>query len=484
MSISSALSNALSGLTANARAVSVVSDNLANMHTEGYGRREIGLMSNQHGSSGGVRVVGITRHVDAAVLGDRRMAQSELGHAETHTAFIAGIQSVIGTPDQVGSLSARITAFEASLITAASRPDAQDRLQAVSMRGFELAATFAGVSDDIQGRRQAAEGAIAVGVETVNAALEQVQDLNRQILSSRMRRGDTASLEDHRQIVIDRIAEYIPVREVPRDNGSIALMTPGGATLLDGSVARLGFERSNVIMPHMTLENGLLSGLTLNGEVVAASGGRSPLNGGRLSAFFEVRDALALDAQTQIDALARDMIERFQDSGVDTTLAMGQAGLFTDAGNVFAALDEVGIAARIELNPLVDLGQGGDLRRLRDGLGAAVPGPTGEAALLNAMAEALSSRRALASGDLGNGAGSVSAHVGSLASRLGQQQMTAEGAASFARASTVEMQERLLENGVDSDVETQRLLLIEQAYSANARMIQTLDEMMQTLLRI
>ena len=41
-----------------------------------------------------------------------------------------------------------------------------------------------------------------------------------------------------------------------------------------------------------------------------------------------------------------------------------------------------------------------------------------------------------------------------------------------------------LEDGVDTDAELQRLLLIEQAYAANARMIETVDDMMQALLRI
>ncbi len=484
MSISSALSNALSGLTANARAVNVVSNNLANLHTEGYGRREIELTPNRYGAGGGVRVVGISRHVDAGLLGDRRMAQSGLAHAETRADFIAGVRGALGTPDQAGSLGARIAALEASLITAASRPDAQNRLQAVSLRAFELAAAFEAVSDDIQSRRQAAEGEIAFGVRTVNASLEQAQELNLQISSSRLRGLDTASLEDHRQIVIDRIADYIPVREVPRDNGIVALMTPGGAVLLDGRPATLSFDRTNVIVPHMTLDNGLLSGLVLNGQQITPAGARSPVGGGRLSALFEVRDALAVDTQTQVDTLARDLIERFQDPGVDATLGVGDPGLFTDAGAVFAVADELGLAGRIELNALVDPGQGGDLRHLRDGFGAAVPGPTGEAGLLNAMAEALSARRVLGSGDLGSGAGSAAVHAGSFVSRLGQQQLTVDGATSFARASTSEMHERLLEGGVDSDAETQRLLLIEQAYSANARMIQTLDEMMQTLLRI
>ena len=47
-----------------------------------------------------------------------------------------------------------------------------------------------------------------------------------------------------------------------------------------------------------------------------------------------------------------------------------------------------------------------------------------------------------------------------------------------------ELQNLQREDGVDSDFELQRLMLIEQAYAANARMIQTVDEMMQQLLRL
>ena len=39
-----------------------------------------------------------------------------------------------------------------------------------------------------------------------------------------------------------------------------------------------------------------------------------------------------------------------------------------------------------------------------------------------------------------------------------------------------------LQGGVDTDHEMQQLLLIEQAYAANARVISTADDMIQTLL--
>ena len=46
------------------------------------------------------------------------------------------------------------------------------------------------------------------------------------------------------------------------------------------------------------------------------------------------------------------------------------------------------------------------------------------------------------------------------------------------------LSEAAARNGVDTDDEMQKLLLIEQAYAANARVMQTLDELMQHLLGI
>ena len=45
-----------------------------------------------------------------------------------------------------------------------------------------------------------------------------------------------------------------------------------------------------------------------------------------------------------------------------------------------------------------------------------------------------------------------------------------------------EIKERLLADGVDTDQEMQRMMLIEQAYAANARVVQTVDDMLQILM--
>jgi len=484
MSITSALSSALSGLSAQSRAAEVVASNLANLTTEGYARRNIELTAAGQDFGGGVRISNVTRHVDSGVLADRRLADSSLAGAETRAGFLEGVQRTVGSPDASGSLSARLAAFEASLVTAAGRPEDGTSLQAVALRASELADAFNTASDDIQARRMAADAGIETAVGTINTALEQIGTLNARIATATHKGQDTATLEHDRQRRIDSIATFLPLREIPRENGTIALMTPGGAVLLDGTVAKLDFTRANMITPETTLGAGGLSGLTINGRDVPPSGPASPLGDGRLAALFELRDSTATTAQAGLDALARDVTERLQAPGLDPTTGPGAAGLFTDGATAFTTADETGIAGRMTLNPAINPQDGTTLHRLRDGLGAASPGPSGDASLLNSAADALAARRVPASGPFAGQAHSLADHAAAFASRLGQDARAADAELSFTATQRGELQTMLLRDGVDSDAETSRLLVIEQAYGANARMIQTLDEMMQTLLRI
>jgi len=140
MSISSALSNALSGLTVASRAAGVVSSNIANAMTEGYGMRSLSVAARVTGNAGqGAWVTGVTRHEDAALVGARRRAEADLGQAATQGAYLSRLEAMVGTPDQPGSLAARAAAFEAALTLAAAGPHDQTRLGAAVGAAVALA---------------------------------------------------------------------------------------------------------------------------------------------------------------------------------------------------------------------------------------------------------------------------------------------------------------------------------------------------------
>ena len=482
MSISGALSNALSGLSAASRAAEVVSSNLANSMTEGYGRRSLEVSAASGTSTGGVRLDGIQRHIDPNTLADRRQADAAYSGSDRLLSYATSMEQLAGLPNDSGSLAGLIATFEASLTSSANMPESHDRLQLVSASAANLAQGFNRISDGIQESRMEADRNIDAMVSALNSNLSRVEKLNKEITSARVSGHETAALLDQRQNLIDEVSKVVPIRLMPRDNDTVALYTQQGVALLDGSAAKIEFTAANQITPYQHIEDNTLSGLSINGVEVRTGSANGVIGEGALAAEFAIRDELTVQAQNNIDSLAEDMIGRFQGAGVDPTLTAGQPGLFTDAGAAYVGPDNTGLADRMSLNALVDMTQDAEVWRLRDGLGALTSGPASESSLLQGLSDAMTEKMTLSSGTLSGQSGSAHELATRLSSLNGGERLSREQEMSFASTKLNILKDAEMSDGVDSDAEMQRLLLIEQSYAANARVIQTIDELMDTLL--
>ncbi len=483
MSISASLSNALTGLAAASRSAQVVSSNVSNALTDGYARRQVNLSPRYIGGTGaGVQIDGISRIVDETLLREKRLSAAAAGNATVAHDFNTEVLNLVGAPDSAGSLTARVSGFETALLEAASRPDSEARLTGVLVSGQALAEKLNDISDGVQKLREDADAEISLEVTRLNSSLEQISDLNAQILRAKRNDQDYPALLDRRQKLIDDISELVPIRQIPRENDTVALYTIGGALLLDIEPAEFGFESRAPITPDMTLASGALSGLTINGNPVQTAGTGSAIAGGVLAGLFSLRDELAVSIQDDVDEVARDLVLRFEDPTLDPTLVAGDPGLFTDQGAALNPLDILGLAGRLEVNALADPAQGGATWRLRDGLGALAPGSVGDATLLNAKVNILSELRTPVGGSFSGAGKGVSGFAAALTSISGQSVLGSSNRLSFEVARFEGLEETFLADGVDTDQEMQNLLLIEQAYAANARVIQTADELLQILI--
>lgn len=484
MSIARALSNALTGLSATSRGTETVAANLANVMTPGYARREVALSPQSLGGNfGGVRVDGIIRHVNAGLLAEARGAAAAKSDASTRVAHLRQMEQVIGLPGEAHGLETALSRFQAALSSAAARPDDELRLTELAHGASALAGRLNAASNTVQAARTEAEQAISNEVALINSSLERVVYLNRRIAATQAEGHDSSSLQDERQVVIDRIATILPLQQVLREGGAVALFTREGAVLLDGtSPSRLGFSPVGQVQPEQALGAGLAS-LIFNGQEIAPDQLRL-FAGGSLGAHFDIRDRLAPRLQDDLDALAVDLHARLSDPQVDPSLAPGQSGIFIDRGQPSGPVVPLGLSARLAVNAAVDPSVDGEPWRLRAGIAASGPEPASKSSVLFALVEAMNAPEPPRTGSTFTGTASLAARFATVGARTVSARVEGEGGLAVTSARHSLLQSRQMADGVDSDAEMQRLLQYEQAYAANARVIQAIDEMLNYLLRM
>jgi len=480
------MNNAFSGLTATSRSAEVVSNNISNVLTDGFARREIDVTSHLlNGYGSGVSIEGVRRAEDVIATSSRRAMDAVNAYNTTSMQSSNRMSSALGEPGDAGALANLFTSFESAITAAAGDPASNSLQLDVIAKANALINSFNAISTNNAQIRVDADTEIARQVDTLNNALERVHDLNLEIRSRVNGSGDINALVDTRQKLIDEIGQIVPVNVVKREHGQVALFTPAGGTLLDGRVTTFDFSPTGTITHAMTLGLGSLSGLDVNGTPTPVGSGIGFFDGGSLEALFNTRDVDVPAFNAQVDALARDLVERFQDPAVDPTLLATDAGLFTDGGAFFSVANENGLAGRLSLNALADPAQGGNAWTLRDGLNAVAQGPAGLNTIFRNLEAALQSTRA-PSANMGITASmSASGFASELTSQSAFASARADEDAAFSSAELSSLREAETSRiGVDSDEQMQRLLEIEKAYAANARVMSVIDGLLGQLLEI
>ena len=484
MGLSTALSNAVSGLQVSSRIAELISGNISNAMTPGYARNEADISAaHLNGQGDGVRIDDVRRVEDLAATLARRRIDAEHGSVSVRSEAASRIADALGEPGSPGALATKYGEMEAALVFAANSPESETGLRDLAARADDLARTFNTVSQRTAEIRQNADFQIGQTVDRMNRNLIRVDELNDEI-AKRHGAVDTTGLETERQRLIDEISDIVPLKVIKRERGQLALFSENGASLLDYYRSEFAFSPTAMITHDMSVGLGSLSQLTMNGTPLDMVSQDALMAGGSLAAHFFVRDEAVPAFNTQFDGLARDLVERFQDTAVDTTLAVGDPGLFTDGGAAFLVANQIGLAGRLSLNTAVDAGSP-TIWKLRDGINSAVQGDVGNNTILRNLEEAMKGARA------SNTSLSIVATLGAtdFASELTSQHALIWSSLDSQSSYTATQQAALIEaesarTGVDTDQQLQMLMDIEKAYAANARVISVADAMLARLLEI
>jgi flagellar hook-associated protein 1 FlgK len=533
MSLTTALFNAKSGLASTQRQVAGTSNNIANARTPGYVAQESRITANNvAGIGSGVSASVVRSPVDSILLRDVRAEAGKLSLIDVRAGAVQQLAQVSGDPGDERSVASALTKLETAFQRLYDSPERPELQREVFFAARDLTDKFASAQDAIKTSREAADREIAVGVATVNEALASIAELNQKIAEGQNNPDvEVSGVMDERDRLIDVVAEQIGIRTFTRDRGEVVITTTEGVTLLDGTPREITFTRTTSIDASTRIDSlpvPLLSGLEVDGFAIEPGplAGPQALRSGSIAGHFLARDVDLIKYQEQLDALAKEVVVLFQQSDAQVAaLRYGAfnggpeapvdvAGLFTDLGAGVdpgaTDADIIGLASRLRVNDLVnpDL-PGGDLTRLRTGVVTtfrddaasldfstfppAVGGPAYDNAVsptlegykdqLEKFLTGLADPRPFApNGGLTSNA-SLQAFASEFASGIQTDRANLEVLSERSRVifDTLEIR-RQNENGVNVDEESEKLLELEQAYAANAQVINVIARMFDELL--
>jgi flagellar hook-associated protein 1 FlgK len=352
MSLSDALSIAMSGLRANQAAMSLVSSNVANAETPGYVRKTLDQVTVDSGSYGSnVRIAGVNRELDQYIQAQLRTETSGAGYASLRSNFLQQLQSLYGDPGSVGTLEDSFNGLTTAVQALSTSADSQSARIGVVNAANALASQLNSMTQGIQTLRGAAENGISDSVNTANNLMSQIATINNQLaanpLGGTSTDSSTAALLDQRDQSITQLSELMDIRVTTNGANQVTVFTSSGVQLVGNEAAKLSFNAQGTVTPN-TQWNSDPSKSNLGSVVVSYNNGGSinltatgGIKSGKIAAYTELRDKSLVEAQNQLDQFAASLSSALSDkttAGTATTSGL-QSGFDLNvadlkAGNV------------------------------------------------------------------------------------------------------------------------------------------------------
>lgn len=342
MSLTQALTSALSGLQVNQASIAMVAANVANADTPGYTRKIVDQVATGGSTSIGVRVSDIQREIDLYIQRQLRVENAGASYADTRARMYSQLQEIYGQPGSDTSLESVYNSFTSALQALSTSPDDPGARTAVINSAQLLAQQLNQLSGSIQGQRANAELAIADAVNKANEAMKQIASLNQQIAASTPGDSATAALLDQRDSYIDQLSQLMDINVLPGDHNQVSIFTNSGTQLVGTQAAQLSFDAVGTMTPASQWNaNPSLRGV---GTIMLIPPAGTPVDliqnrairSGTIAAYLQMRDQDLVQAQNQLDALAAGMAQALSDKTTAGTPVSPtpQSGFDVDIGGL------------------------------------------------------------------------------------------------------------------------------------------------------
>lgn len=463
-SLGSVLDIASRALQINQKGIGVASHNIANIDRPAYSRQRQVLVAapgvpDRTGIVGtGVEQLTIQRVSDAFMQNRLIQEHSSKGSLSERSNALAQIESIVNEQGGEG-LTTQLSRFYDALSELEAAPSPGQPVERANTKEVAnaLIETFHRIDRQLRQLQTATSSSMDSLVKDINAITARIADINQKIVGVEAV-APANDLRDERDALLQELSEKVEISTFENPNGSVVVMIQGGMPLVQGNRAdRLSASAPATPNPFNPSFNNVYFDDGSNFFDVTAT-----IGGGELGGLIDARDNVISTVIRDLDQIAFDFSER-----INTRHAAGRGLTDATSRTFFGALGTATDAAR-SISLHADIAAIGGEDHIAAGQ---PPGPTSADAGDTTNAGRMADTR---SDSLRDGATLISG-IG-LRSRTVQQDQL--------------QQQRVLEDvqsrrdeqsGVSLDEEVTSLVRLQANYQANARVITTVNAMLQEL---
>ncbi|VDH00962.1 Flagellar hook-associated protein 1 [Lysinibacillus sphaericus] len=328
------------GLQTQQSALYTTGHNISNANTLGYSRQRVnmeatggfpgvglnaGTMPGFLGT--GVQAGSIQRIRDGFVDQQYRGESNKLGYWDTRSNAIGQIEDIMNEPSDTG-LQKSLSQFWGSLQDLATHPENGGARKVVIERGVAVADSFNYMNKSLEELKTNTGQEIGISTKQINSILDQIAGLNEQISSIEPNGYLPNDLYDARDVLIDKLAGFLPIEtSYTKSGGNASAVAEGSVTIkvkVDGTPLTIvsGKDAAKMTLDGASADGnptGPISGFKFEGKGQATGGDLTAdimLDKGSLSSLVNTygsteKTGLIPDMIGKLDKMAEAFITAF-----------------------------------------------------------------------------------------------------------------------------------------------------------------------------
>ena len=447
------------GLAAAQIGQDVTGQNIANAGTDGYSVQSVDqiatdlVATDDHSAvpagealGTGVAISRIGRARDQFLDTQVREATGNQNYQSTLQGALTQVGDAFGEPSDTG-LNAALSAFFNGFHDLSNNPEDLGIRATTIQKGDALAQSFQGVQQRLTSLSTTLTQHVAADVQSLNDYGTQIAGLNVTIRQQSASGHPVNGLLDQRDLLLDKVSGLANISTTSNVDGTVNVSI-GNQALVVGTDPYAVTQSS--LTAHGDLKQGELAGLIQGQSEVGTYQGKL--------------DTLAASLTTQVNAVHRSGAGLDGTTGLNFfTVTAGKEASTIAVNPVLESHPEQLAAAALPVPPASSIPPPGDAANavLLAGLGSKTDTTPGDA-LYNTTLQGFYQQTVSDAGGRAASATSASASAGATLTQLTQQRSSV--------------------TGVSTDSEMVNMLKYQRAYQASARVVQTMDDMVGTLI--